>query len=283
MDKIKVERFSLEQTLECGQCFHFQKVEDNHYVFVVGKKAYDISQDGEILNLHNISEEEFMNELYDYFDLGTDYKYIQDYLCKKDEKLKTSVQEMSGIKILKQEFFETLISFIISANNHISRIKKSVAEISKNYGEHIDTLSGVQCYSFPNADSLIKVSADELRATGIGFRDKYIMDACDKYLNGVISETYLRNCSEQEAYDHLMQIKGVGIKVASCVTLFSLSKMQAFPIDVWIKRIMQNYYFDGNETKNEDILKFARELYAPYEGYAQQYLFHYGRSKGNKK
>lgn len=279
---MKIKNFSLEQTLECGQCFHFEKIEENHYVFVVKNRAYDIRQNGEELEFLNFNEEEFKCELEEYFDLNTDYDKIQSYLCKKDEKLKNSINEMRGIKILKQDFFETLISFIISANNQIPRIKKAVAEISQKYGKYIGEIYGKKFYSFPSVEALSKVSEEELRLIGVGFRAKYIVDACDKVLNKEVVEEDLRKLSQEEIFSKLMSIKGVGIKVASCVALFSLNQTRAFPIDVWIKRIMQEYYFEGKETKNEVILDYAIKLYAPYEGYAQQYLFHFGRTNLKK-
>lgn len=281
MEVIKIKNFSLAQTLECGQCFHFNKIEEDHYVFVFKKKAYDIKQDGENLYLLNLSVKEFEENLWDYFDLETDYEKIKEYLKNKDERLKPSIEEMKGIKILKQEFFETMISFIISANNQIPRIKKSVALISERYGDFIEELYGIKFYAFPDCEQLSKATEEQLRELGVGFRDKYIIEATRQVLKNQISEIALREAGDEEALKELTKIKGIGTKVASCIILFALSKMRAFPIDVWIKRIMQNTYFDGEETKNSIILEKARECFSPYEGYAQQYLFHYGRTRKN--
>lgn len=281
MNRIKIKNFSLEKTLECGQCFHFEKIDDDHYVFVYKDKAYDISQDGEELILHNFDEDEFKRDLWNYFDLDTNYEEINDYLMKKDGRLIPSIMEMNGIKILKQEFFETLISFIISANNQIPRIKKSVALISEKYGKFIDEKYGIKFYAFPTVEELSNAKNEELRELGVGFRDKYIVEAVKKVKSENITYETLVKLREDEVYKTLTSIKGVGIKVASCVTLFSLSMMRSFPIDVWIKRIMQQIYFNGEETKNEIIKQKAIECFAPYEGYAQQYIFHYGRTNKN--
>ena len=281
MNRIKIRDFSLAQTLECGQCFHFNKVKDNHYVFVVKDKAYDIEQDGEELILYNLTKEDFERELWSYFDLDTNYNEIKEFLKLKDPRLIPSIDEMGGIKILRQEFFETLISFIISSNNQIPRIKKSVELISKKYGNFLGTYHGIDAYSFPKPDQLSNATIEDLRELGVGFRDKYIFEATRQFIDGCIDESSLRSIDDEQALKELTKIKGVGVKVASCVILFSLSKMRAFPIDVWIKRIMQNQYFNGEETKNDMILNKARECFAPYEGYAQQYLFHYGRTMKN--
>lgn len=277
---IKVCDFSLSQTLECGQCFHFRKIESDHYVFVHKNKAYDIRQEGDNLILLNFNKKEFDEELINYFDLNTDYGKIKNTLLSKDERLRNSIEEMSGIKILRQDFFETLMSFIISANNQIARIKSSVEQISYSYGEYLGTYYDIDFYAFPKPIMLENTTEDDFRRCGVGFRDKYLVSTVKSFISGDISADMLSGLNEEECVKELMKIKGVGIKVASCVMLFSLSIMTAFPIDVWIKRIMQNIYFDGEKTDNKEILKLARRLYAPYEGYAQQYLFHYGRTRG---
>lgn len=276
---IHTKDFLLSQTLECGQCFHFQKIGEEEYLISAKGKLLYASQKGNDLLLHNIEDKEV--ELWiEYFDLDRDYSIIKERLLLADDLLRPSIEAMWGVRILKQDFFETLISFIISQNQQIPRIKQIVAALSKAAGKELS--EGM--YSFPTAEEILELGVDGVRECKAGFRSPYIIDACEKYLDGTINEEALRNMSYEDCIETLKQIKGVGDKVANCVALFALEKRSAFPIDVWIKRIMESIYFK-KETPIKDIAKLAMERFGEYGGYAQQYLFYYGRELvvGEKK
>lgn len=269
--------FDIEQTLECGQCFRFYKIKNKEYIVVAHHIMQRIEQVKDTIIFYNCDIDRFNNVWYEYFDLGTDYSEIKSYLLKYDNKLKEAIEQKHGIRILKQEFFENLMSFIISQNKQIPHIKKIVNDIAIKYGDKLGEYEGIEYYSFPTVEQLLVATEDDFRELKTGFRAPYLMDAITKVADGVIREEKLLTLDITEIEKELVQIKGVGNKVANCVMLFSLKKMEAFPVDVWIKRIMEQVYYEGNDTKKEVILEFAKEHFGEYGGYAQQYLFYYAR------
>lgn len=271
--------FNLEEVLECGQCFHFTKLGGNDYELLAKGKYLHIAQTDNRLVLYNTTLEEYEKVWKNYFDMDTDYNAIKDSIVKIDDRLMLAISKKPGIRILKQDFFETLISFIISQNKQIPHIKQIVHTISKNYGREIVLLDGSKKYLFPTVEELNEVTEEELRACKVGFRAPYIKDAVTKVYNGEINEIEFGTMPQEEVRNKLMTIKGVGEKVANCVMLFGLSITDAFPVDVWMKRIMEYMYFK-KDTKKEEIEKFAVEKFKNLSGYAQQYLFCYGREVG---
>ncbi len=269
--------FDIEQILECGQCFHFEKLDNKEYVIIAFSKLLHIRQTNDKVVLYKTSMDEYNNVWKQYFDMDRDYSLIKDALIKKDDKLKDSISSMNGIRILNQDFFEMLISFIISQNKQIPHIKQLVFAISKEYGIYIGNVGEKEYYTFPQPEVLKKLTIEDWKALKTGFRAPYLYDAVDKIFTKAIDRELLDTLTTEEMRNVLMNIKGVGEKVANCVILFSLGRREAFPIDVWMKRIMENIYF-GKETSKTEIEKLAKELYGEYGGYAQQYLFHYGRS-----
>ena len=233
-------------------------------------------ENGKIV-FEDTTEEDFKNIWIKYFDFDKDYSEIKDFLSKRDKTMKEALDYAPGIRILNQEFFECLISFIISQNNRIPMIKKVVANLSRRYGKYIKTVNGKDCYSFPKAEDLAGISEEELMESKTGFRAKYIIDAVNRVLNGEINENDFTQLSTEEVRKQLMEIKGVGPKVADCVMLFSLGRSDAFPTDVWVKRVMSHFYFNGEDTPIKKIHAFAYELFGRYAGFAQQYLFNYAR------
>lgn len=269
--------FDLTQTLECGQCFRFYKQAENDYVIVAYKNLLHIKQEDNKLIFYNCNEDMVRKVWIPYFDLDRDYSEIKEYLLKQDNKLERAIKEKYGVRILNQEFHEMLISFIISQNKQIPHIKQLVMRISENYGEYLGTVNGMDFYSFPDIVALEKITEEDFRKMKTGFRASYLRDAVCRLGDGRISIESMVGLSENETRKKLMEIKGVGEKVANCVMLFSLGFRAAFPIDVWVKRIMENLYFDGKDTSKEEIQEFASKLYGEYGGYAQQYLFCFGR------
>ena len=280
-----IKDFDLGQTIECGQCFHFIKLGENEYGISAKGKMLHIKQEKEKLIFFDTTPDEFEQVWREYFDLDRDYAAIKAHLLKEDSKLKEAIEMMWGVRLLKQDFFETLISFIISQNKQIPHIKQIVAEISKRYGDYLGCIGQEEFYSFPTVEQMLNISEEELRACKTGFRAPYIKNAVETVVGGRLEESSLRNAELDMCRESLMQIKGVGTKVANCVMLFGLQRYESFPVDVWIKRIMEYLYFDGKDTSKEKIEQFGVERFGAYGGFAQQYLFYYGKtiSLGVKK
>ena len=268
--------FDLAQTMECGQCFHFVRIDDEEYEISAFGKYIRVRQEKDSLIFFDTSKKDVENIWINYFDLDRDYGKIKRFIVRRSPELKDIVKKNNGIRILNQEFFETLMSFIISQNNRIPRIKALVASISEKWGNKLTD----NMYSFPNAKQIEKVCEDDFRGLKTGFRAAYLCDAIEKVLKGDIAEKVLRTSSLKECEDLLCNIKGVGPKVANCIMLFSLGKREAFPIDVWMKRIMEELYFDGKEQCLKTIAALASDKFGEYGGYAQQYLFAYAREQG---
>lgn len=284
----EIDSFCIEQILECGQCFHFDKLKENEYIIIAKRHLLHIEQINEKVIFYNTDRDTFETIWRAYFDLNENYSQIKDWLIsnekvtlKKSGVLENAITEFSGIRILNQDFFETLISFIISQNKQIPHIKQIVKTLSIKYGDLAGEVCGNTYYHFPTLEQLSKVSENELRLCKTGFRAPYIVDACQKLQAGIVREERLLLTNSKQTIEELMQIKGVGNKVASCVALFSLAKRDAFPIDVWVKRIMEKIYFD-KETQKSQIEILAEQLYGSYGGYAQQYLFYYARENNIK-
>lgn len=269
--------FSIAETLECGQCFRFQKRAENDYLVIAFKKVIRIIQEDEKITIFNTSLEEFNEIWMDYFDLNRDYSSVKSLISKNDNVLLEAVKFAPGIRILNQEFFECLISFIISQNNRIPMIKKVIENISQRWGEYIGEFDGVKYYSFPTPQALSQATEEQLMECKTGFRAKYIIDAVARFNSGEIKYTDFLNMKTSEVKENLMTIKGVGTKVADCVMLFSCRKCDVFPTDVWVRRIMSHFYFEGIDTPIKEIHQLANDKFGEYAGFAQQYLFHYAR------
>ena len=266
--------FDIVQIFECGQCFRWDRLSDGSFIGVAYNKALKIFQNSpDTVTLFDTSIEDFENIWYNYFDFGTSYSDIKTSLSS-DKILKHAIAYGEGIRILNQDLWECVVSFIISQSNNIPRIKKIISTLCTLYGEKINYLGDVY-YSFPSPEKILSRGPEGLLAIRAGFRDKYILAAADAFVNSISFDT-LSELSYDEAKKELMKIKGIGNKVADCILLFSLAKRSSFPVDVWIKRIMEYCYFD-NEQPINIIREFADEKFGQYSGYAQQYLFYYAR------
>lgn len=253
--------FSLSQTLDCGQAFRFEPITDNKWHGVACQRYLEIEKlsDGRFV-LYNVSKNEFEEIWQYYFDLNRDYNEIIE-IISQNEILKAAAQYGNGIRVLNQPPWETLCSFIISQNNNIKRIKGIISRLCEEFGEKID--GG---YTFPSAETLAKLEAEDLSALRAGFRAKYIIDAARKVANGEVRLDTLKNMSYEDAKAELMKIKGVGPKVADCALLFSHGHIEALPKDVWIKKALQQLF--GGDLP---------EIALPYAGIVQQYIFFYAR------
>ncbi len=273
--KIEINDFDLKQTLECGQCFRYQKLDENSYIIVARERVLKIEQDNNFFTFYT-SEEEFHSIWEDYFDLKNDYKAIKNLLAEKDEYLKKAVEEKHGVRIIKQEPWETLISFILSQTKQIPHIMALVEALSKAYGEYLGSYMGKNYYSFPGFEKLQRVSEEEYRDLKTGFRAAYLFDAVKRANENLLDLEELRTKETGYIREELKKIKGVGDKIADCVLLFAYSRTEVFPTDVWIKRLMAHFYAI-DESNTSLISKFAEEYLGELGGYAQQYLFYYGR------
>jgi len=257
-----VKCFDVGLSVDCGQAFRWVKKEDGSFHGVIFKKAVDIVQNGNEIIFKNSDEETFKNVFEPYFDLDRDYEKI----CAgfDDKYLKKACEKYSGIRILHQEPWEALCSFIISQNNNIPRIKGIIERFCSSFGENL----GNGDFSFPSAEAVSKLSEADLAPLRAGFRNKYILDAAAKCCFGEVSLEKIKTMPIEQARQELMKIKGVGPKVAECTLLYGFNRVEAFPVDVWVRRIMQTMYPQG-----------LPPCTAGVEGIAQQYLFHYIRNK----
>lgn len=265
------ESFEPKHVFECGQCFRWKALDDGSYTGVVDKYILNVFKVDNDIHIKGLDERTFSDFFVNYFDLKTNYDKIKKELII-DDIMKTCVEFGNGIRILKQDKFETLISFIISANNRIPMIARSIKELSKNFGQRITD----DYYMFPKVIDLAKASISEIEACGVGFRAKYIQAACQKIINEGYDLDYIASLETHKCREELIEFAGVGPKVSDCVMLFSMNKYDLFPTDVWVKRICESLYFKG-ETNINSIHDFAKEKYGNLGGYAQQYLFYYAR------
>ncbi len=277
-----VSSFELPHVFECGQCFRWNEESDGSYTGVAFNKVINLKKEGNKIFFHNTSHEDFQNLWYDYFDLNRDYDVIKDRLSNLDDTMKKSVDFGHGIRILKQDEWEMLISFITSANNRIPMIKKAIESLSENLGDFIGEYKGKKYYSFPKPEKLYNLDIDDIQFKGIGFRGKYILSAAKLVVNGDVDIHNLQNLETHEAREELMKFPGVGPKVSDCIMLFSMDKEDAFPIDIWVKRVME-YFYVPEGTSLKSIQTYAQEKFGDIAGFAQQYLFYYARELKIKK
>lgn len=274
-----VKDFSPEETFECGQCFRAFRLGGGGYYTIALGKLVTITRKQGALFFGNTDTHEFEQTWAPYLDLNRDYGAIKETLAANDFVMRDAVEFAPGIRILKQEFFECLISYIISQNNRIPMIRRVVKNISEAYGEPLGEIDGETQYSFPTLAALRQATEQEFRALKTGFRDKYIVDACEKLSSGEICEETLNTMNTEDARKLLMSIKGVGRKVADCVLLFSLGRLETFPTDVWVKRVMSHFYFSEQAASIDEIHTLAAKKFGAYAGFAQEYLFYYARSQ----
>lgn len=288
-----VKDFNIKQILECGQCFRWEKITDTNYIVVAYRRVIEVIQDGSKVTILNTTMNDFDEIWKDYFDLNVNYEEVKEELSK-DELLKKSVEFGYGIRILNQDPFEMLISFIISARNSIPSIMKTIKKISERWGDKIEYKGNIY-YAFPTPEQLNEATLEEIKETGASFRSKYIIDTISKVNaaieaknNGTLNEElqqfdleYIKSLPVDECHKALQNFMGVGAKVADCIMLFSMSKHSAFPVDVWIKRAMIYFYLAPDVSLNK-IRVFGRDKFGELAGLAQQYLFYYARENNIK-
>ncbi len=262
---------------ECGQCFRWNKEEDGSYTGVIKNSVINVKKIGNDVEFTGVCDENIKQICEEYFNLQTNYEAIKEKLSNTDRYLKNSIEYGNGIRILKQDLWETLLSFIISANNNIPRIKTIIERIAKKYGNRIEYRNKMY-YTFPTPEMLQNASIDDFRGLGLGFRDVRIYETVQRTLKGEIDLEKLKQEENTEVLrKKLLEIPGVGPKVADCVMLFALNRFDVFPVDVWVKRVISELYFNKKEQTPNVIHEFAEKQYGNLAGLAQQYLFYWRR------
>lgn len=266
---IKSNNFNLQQIADSGQCFRMNKVDEDKYGVIAYNKYVELEQlDDNTIGIY-CNEEEYNEIWHDYFDMEYDYGSIYERLINGEDKFLSDAAKFgSGIRILQQEPFEILISFIISQNKNIPAIKSSIESISKMFGEE-KRRGKVTYHTFPTADQLSRASLEELKEAKLGYRDKYVANAANLVKSGELDLYKLKAMNHEEAFVELNKIFGVGPKVANCISLFGLHHLDMVPVDLWIKRTIEEIY--DNE--------FDWSKYKEYAGVVQQYMFYYMRSR----
>ena len=274
-----VQSFEPVHIFECGQCFRWNKQENNSYTGIVKNNVINVKKENERVIFIGNCNEDIKTICIDYFDLNKNYENIKTELSKIDNYLANSIKYGNGIRILHQDLWETLISFIISANNNIPRIKTIIERISKTYGNKL-IFQDKEYYTFPTPEELANVTVQDFRNLGLGFRDVRVYETVQKTLRKEIDLEQLEKEKDAETLrNKLLEIPGVGPKVADCIMLFSLKKYEVFPVDVWVRRVISELYFENVEQKPQIIQKFAKEQYGNLAGLAQQYLFYWRRDR----
>lgn len=274
-----VEDFNIKHIFECGQCFRWKKEENESYTGVAKGKILNVEEKGDKIYLNNTNLEDFNNIWHDYFDLGTNYTEIKNKLKEMDEYLDKATDFGWGIRILKQDQWEMLISFIISSNNRIPMIQKAIDNLSKKFGKFIGEYNGKEYYAFPTPQELSRASKEEIRACQTGFRDKYIKSTADAVANNNDNVYGYSMLDTEQCRKELLKFNGVGPKVCDCISLFGMQKYDTFPVDVWVKRVMQEFYVDEDMSLPK-IRVYALDKFGELAGFAQQYLFYYARELG---
>lgn len=276
-----IDSFEPKDIFECGQCFRWNQEDDGSYTGIFGENILNVKKENSTIIFKGKCNKDIRKTVEEYFDLKRDYKKIKENLSKIDENMKTSIEYGKGIRILNQDLWETIISFIISANNNIPRIKGIIEKLSKKYGKELE-FEGKKYYTFPTPKELENVTVEDYRSLGLGFRDIRLYETTKMIIEKKVDLQELRkNPNTFEVREKLLTLSGVGPKVADCILLFSdLKRFEVFPIDVWVRRVMNDLYIknpDETKVSKKQIEKIANEKFGNLAGLAQQYLFYWRR------
>ena len=244
------------------------------------KRVINVRKDGDDVIIDNCSMADFNDIWYSYFDMGRDYAALRKELSQIDPHLREATEFAQGLRILRQDMFEMVISFIISANNQIPRIKKSVDRLSEICGEPIGEYRGQMRYAFPSVSAVASISEENLAAIKVGFRAPYILKSANMILSREVDLESTGNLSYEDACNELMKLAGVGPKVADCILLFGDAREIAFPVDTWVIKFMNEYYLEQSDKNMKRIKKRGIEVFGDKAGFAQQYLFYHARESG---
>lgn len=277
---IKIElknNFNLDSTVTCGQIFRYYKLEDNSYDIILKDRVINVYKKDNYIIASSNNEDDLEIVVKNYFDLDNDYENINKYLLEKDSLLKDAIMFSCGLMMIRQDPFETLIEYIISANNGVPNITSALNNIATKYGKKV-LFNKKEYYLFPSYKDLKDVTKEDFRECKVGFRDKYLESIVYKLNNNIINLDDFNKLDSNEAMDKLMENNGIGPKVASCILLFAYQRYDVFPVDTWVKKIMESNY---NIIGEKNIREFASKTYGKYSALAIQYLFNYSRNKNN--
>lgn len=274
--------FELKDIFDCGQCFRWNIQEDGSYTGVIKAGVVNVKKEKNVIIFTGNCNGNIKEIVEKYFDLDRNYEIIKEKLSNIDKYMKESIEYGTGIRILNQDLWEMIISFIISANNNIPRIKGIIERLSTSYGDKIEW-NGKKYYTFPTPEQLKNITVEEYRKLGLGFRDIRLYQTTQMILEKKVNLDEMKtNMDTQEIRNKLLTLSGVGPKVADCILLFSdLKRFEVFPIDVWVRRVMNDLYIkEKDETKinKTKIEKIASEKFGNLAGLAQQYLFYWRRT-----
>ena len=272
MIQIAKDNFDLSQICQSGQCFRMTKEKDNTYSVIAGGRYLEVEQQGNICTFH-CDESEFENFWKDYFDLDGNYEMYMAKVAAADFYLKDAVAFGSGIRILRQDLWEMIVSFLISQQNNIARIRRCIDLLCRKYGEQCRTAEGMIYYAFPLPKALAEAKEEDLYACNLGYRSRYVKETAASICRGEVDLEAVMKMKDEEAAKELQKLCGVGIKVANCVRLFALHHTDAFPVDTHIDKVLKSQYPEG----------FPFERYRGYSGSLQQYIFYYDLRKTGRK
>jgi len=279
--------FNLDFTLCCGQAFRWNK-HGEWWFGVAGEKVFKIRQVGDEVEFENTDIDFVKN----FFGLHDDLQKIFQQITK-DKHIETAVMKFAGLRIIRQDPWECLISYICSTYKNIIAIRQMLFNLSRKFGDKVDS-DCYNFYTFPTAERLARATIKELAQCGLGYRAKYVSETAKMVYESSFEFERLRKMPYEKAREELLIFPGVGLKVADCVLLFSLEKLEAFPVDVWIKRVILKYYSSHfpkefvvkisskkslNRSENEKLSLFGRKYFGEYAGYAQEYLYYYERTQ----
>ena len=272
MIRIKKNNINLYDTITCGQIFRY-KVLDNGYIIILSDRVVKLVEDGNYILIYSNNEINLEEIITRYLDLNTDYEYINKLLIKNDPSLKVIIDKCNGFKIVNSPYFETIISYMISANNNVRNIQNSLNLMSEKYGKSV-IFEGNTYYLFPKLEDFKKLSIEDYKNLKLGFRCENIYNFIQKITNEDINN--INNLSTEDALRYLTSYKGIGLKIASCILLFGYKRFDVFPIDTWVKKYMSETYNLSNTKKIEE---YTRLNYGKYSGLVIQYMFHSKRNK----
>lgn len=276
-----IKSFELADIFDCGQCFRWNINQDGSYTGIFKGNVMKVQKNANTVIFKGICNGNIKEIVEDYFDINRNYEEIKEKLSQTDEFVKTSIEYGKGIRILNQDLWEMIISYIISANNNIPRIKGIIERLSQSYGKEIEW-NGKKYYTFPTVEELKDVKVEDYRKLGAGFRDIRLYETVHMILDGKVNLDKMKNNPNTfEVREELLTLSGVGPKVADCILLFStLKRFEVFPIDVWVRRVMNELYIkneDETKVNKKELEKLAKEKFGNLAGIAQQYLFYWKR------
>ncbi len=259
-----IDNFDIAQICDCGQCFRMSQRDEHTYSVIASGKYLEVEQNGKEITF-SCGEEEFEEFWKRYFDLDRDYKKYIEAADPNDRYLMNAIRFGSGIRILYQDLWEMMVSFLISQQNNIVRIRRCIQNICERYGGERVNFRGEKYYTFPEPEKLAFLAEDELKECNLGYRSKYVARTARSIVEGEIDLNAVRQMPYEEAKAELLKLYGVGVKVADCICLFGLHHLEAFPMDTHILQAMEKHYKRG----------FPKRRYRGFEGVMQQYVFYW--------